>query len=456
LWDLASGDELAQLISLGGPGWLVVTPNGLFDGSAEGRQKVSFRIPNRRGLVPVDRFFQDFFTPGLLPVLWRGERRMPGGEVSATSAPTVRILSPRQGGAVTDRTVTLEVEVRDEGGGIQGPWLFHNGARVLVNQDKEKRDRAVRCRFSVELVEGDNRLEIHAAAAEGAREESEPATLALRYEKPLDRPTLHLVAVGVSKYAQGSLQLKFARADAEALAGLFDGRGKALYQEVKLHPLLDEAATRQKITTTLSKVAQQARTQDTLLLFVAGHGTLVGQRYYFIPHDFRTQSGKSRDEDVREQGIPADILSDFLSSGPALKRMLILDTCASGGAVDLFRVASRNPFALRGEIERLSRSQGVFVLAASAATEEAKEPEPLGHGALSYALLAGLKAVNKGPLEGRSAQPSGPQQLVDVLEWFGFAAGQVPRLTREYCGQEQNVHHAGKGSSFPVLPLAIP
>jgi hypothetical protein len=33
---------------------------------------------------------------------------------------------------------------------------------------------------------------------------------------------------------------------------------------------------------------------------------------------------------------------------------MIPDTCASGGAVDLFQVVSRNPFALRGEVERLS------------------------------------------------------------------------------------------------------
>jgi uncharacterized caspase-like protein len=190
-----------------------------------------------------------------------------------------------------------------------------------------------------------------------------------------------------------------------------------------------------------------------LLLFLAGHGAMVGQRYYFIPHDFQTRPGKSRDDDVRDQGVAVDVLGDFLSSGPALKRLLILDTCASGGAVDLFRVASRNPFVFRGEVERLSRSQGVHMVAASAATEEAKELEALGHGVLSYALLAGLRAVNQGPLQRKWVQASGPEQTVDVLEWFSFAAGHVPRLTRELCGQEQNVHTAGKGSSFPVLTL---
>jgi hypothetical protein len=68
-------------------------------------------------------------------------------------------------------------------------------------------------------------------------------------------------------------------------------------------------------------------------------------------------------------------------------------------------------------------------------------------------MLAGLKAVDKGPLERKWVQTSSPQQVVEVAEWFGYVAGHVPRLTKEFCGAEQNVHTAGRGASFPVLPL---
>lgn len=172
--------------------------------------------------------------------------------------------------------------------------------------------------------------------------------------------------------------------------------------------------------------------------------------------EFEIHREASRDDDIRQQGLPADVLADFLSLGSALKRILILDTCASGGAVDLFQVASRNPFAFRGEIERLARSHGVYMIGASAATEEAKESEALGHGVLTYALLAGMRAVDRGPLERNWVQPQNPQQVVDVLDWFSFASGHVPRLTQEFCGAEQSVHTAGRGSSFPVLPLLEP
>ncbi len=306
--------------------------------------------------------------------------------------------------------------------------------------------------FKVSLVQGDNRFEVKAACADESWE-SEPALITLRYEKPLDKPVLHVVAIGISKYAQDSYKLKYAKDDAKALADLFDKRGKALYRETKVTKLVDEDATREKIREAMNRIPKQAQPQDTLVLFLAGHGAMVGQRYYFVPHDFKIHKDRKLEEDIRDQGLPADELADFLSAGPALKRLLIIDTCASGGAVDLFKVAARNPFAFRGEVERLSRSQGVCILAAASASEEAKEPEALGHGVLTYTLLAAMKAVDGGPRERKWLEPAGKEQMVDVLEWFSYAEGHVRRLTKEYCGQEQNVHMGMRGSSFPVLPI---
>lgn len=453
LWDAASGTELAKLIGTSeGGDWLVITPEGLFDGSAGGRQKVSYRVGEGLNVVPVDRFFQDFYRPGLLASLWQQGPVKPKVELFHNQPPLVRIVSPAQDGAAQSNRVTLEVEVVDQGGGVQGPWLMHNGARTLARGQAERQEKTVKRRFEVALIEGENRFEVQAASADGSWE-AEPAVRVLRYESRLQPPVLRMVAVGISRYAEPAYRLRFAREDAETLAELFRRRGGTLYQKVEVTPLLDSEATGKRIRQTMEHISQQANPQDTLILFLAGHGAMVGQRYYFIPYDFHNRPDKRVEEDIRQQGLPVDVLGDFLAMGPALKRMLILDTCASGGAVDLFQIASRNPFALRGEIERLSRSQGVYVIAASAASEDAKEAEDLGHGVLTYALLAGLKAVDAGPLERISIQPSNPNQVIDVLEWFSFASGHVPRLTEELCGQEQSVHMAGRGSSFPVLPL---
>ena len=45
LWDVATGDELAAMVGLNfAKDWLVITPDGLFDGSRLGREMVSFRF----------------------------------------------------------------------------------------------------------------------------------------------------------------------------------------------------------------------------------------------------------------------------------------------------------------------------------------------------------------------------------------------------------------------------
>ena len=93
-------------------------------------------------------------------------------------------------------------------------------------------------------------------------------------------PELYLVAIGVNQYAEGAMNLKFASTDAEAMATLFQQRGKALYGDGKVHvtQLLDDQATKAGIKKAMEDVAKKAKPQDTLVLAMAGHGTMVGQR----------------------------------------------------------------------------------------------------------------------------------------------------------------------------------
>ena len=101
--DFLTGDLLLRIILLGGLDWLAVTPDGLFDGSPGGRERVMFRVGGGLTLVPVDRFYQDFHYPGLIEAIWRGERPMPSAdfsEIAANKPPTLEITAPQQGGEV--------------------------------------------------------------------------------------------------------------------------------------------------------------------------------------------------------------------------------------------------------------------------------------------------------------------------------------------------------------------
>ena len=452
LWDLATGCELLQLVNVDDQGnWLVTTPEGLFDGSEKGRQAVTFRVGGGLNVVPVDRFFQDFYYPGLLAAIWRGERPMPTTKFADKLAPAIQIISPEHGGTVDSAQLELQVDVTDRGGGVKGPWLLQNGARVLSPGNPVPKGKTVERTFEVALIEGDNRIEVCAASEDGSWE-SEPEVITFTYDKPVAKPQLHLVAVGVNQYAEETMRLKFAADDATAVAQLFTTRGPALYGAGRVHVthVLDNQATSDGIRRAIEGVAKQAKPQDTFLLFLAGHGTTIGQRYYFIPHDFKHQSDRL-DEDIRKQGLAGDVVGDWVGSVPALKRIVIFDTCQSGATIRL-PIGTRNPFAFRGALERLSRAQGLFTIAAASASEEAQEVDELGHGVLTYALLAGLAAVDEGPLKNQHVKTE-EANTINVREWFGYAQDKVPLLTKLHFGQEQFVGFSGQGQSFPVLPL---
>ena len=450
LWDIATGRELLRMITVDNrKDWLVVTPEGLFDGSAGGRQKVAFRIGDGLNVVPVDRFFQDFYYPGLLAAIWRGERPMPKVRFGEQVPPTVRIISPEKGGTIGEGVVTMEVEVVDRGGGISGPWIRQNGMKVAADGETTRDGETVRQRFQLALVEGTNEIEIQAASGDGAWE-SEPARMVFDYQEPPKKSNLYLISVGVSDYPGDRLDLQYARTDAEAVAELFSARGPSLYEHVFRTSLRNQDATKSRILSAIRTVAAQAAPRDTVVLFLAGHGAMVDDQYYFLPGDFKIEKDHW-DEAVMRSALSAAEVGQTLTTVPALKRLLVFDTGQSG--VVAKKNMSRNPFAFRGAIERLARAQGGFTIAACPSTSEAHEVSDLRHGVLTYSLLAGLKATDAGPLLKQWVKPDAEDRVVRVLPWFGFADSHVRDLTQEFFGRAQPIQHSSLGVSFPVLPI---
>ena len=73
LWDPATGKERCRLYSFdAGKDWLVVTPEGLFDGSAGAWRFVAYRVPGTLTLVDDDATRRLHHRPGLLAELWKG------------------------------------------------------------------------------------------------------------------------------------------------------------------------------------------------------------------------------------------------------------------------------------------------------------------------------------------------------------------------------------------------
>jgi hypothetical protein len=76
IWDADSGNELAALYSLDeDKDWLVVTPDGHYDGSQGAERFIRFRRPGTLDFVPLEQVRGRFHRPGLLAEVWNDEGR---------------------------------------------------------------------------------------------------------------------------------------------------------------------------------------------------------------------------------------------------------------------------------------------------------------------------------------------------------------------------------------------
>ncbi len=438
LWGVAKKRQLASLVALGARDWAVSTPDGLFDGTPGAQALMEWRIGDR--LYGLEQFFNDFYSPSLLARLLAGERPRPRLDMGRLRPPPeVRIVSPA-GPIQTDQPkVRLRVVVQDRGGGTSPVWIYHNGHRLPTPRGAVAVG-GVGHAIEVELVEGRNHLRATSFNADRSVESRGDEVSVQLTLPPAQRPTLFILAAGIDKY-RGGMNLNFARADARAIAKSFP---QGLFGKVEPRVLLDTAASRQGLLEALKQLAKVARPRDAVIVYLAGHGTLVGQVFYFLPWDARVDS----EDAIRISSISQQELGEALTHIRATKQILVLDACHSGASAKALgaMLASRDAVGLIRAQQRLARSSGTFLIAAATSDQYAKEVPELGHGVLTYAFLRGLGLAGKPPAATLNAD-----RQVTVNALLGFLADEVPRLTAKHHGGRQNPVQASTGQDFPLV-----
>lgn len=448
LWDLATGRELLTLTTdASRRSWAVASPEGLFDATESGRRLLGFRFPKPPS-PEIDRFFAEGFRPGLLTEVVRRQWPAPEKPLGRSKPPLLKFAAPKAR-VSSAPDVAVAVDVTDQGGGVSPLVVEVNGARVIVRTKSEPAadGKSARVSFAVSLTPGPNRIRVRAAGADGSWESR--ADLEVTHPRaPEHRSRMYVVAVGVGNYAESGLKLAYPAEDAAAVAELLRVRGGKLHDRVDVIPLLDAEAKRTAVEDAVRDVAELTRPQDTLLVILCGHGAFLGGRLYFAPHDLRVGSDRPA-EALRARGLPVDELAGAMASARALNRVLVVDAASSGAAFGAAG-SGRSETALRGAVERLARAHGVHVLVAAGYTDRAVEFPELGHGALSYALLAAA-GIDRGPLKGRPLEPAAGE--VDVTDWFHSAAGHAGPLLEKLTGAPQGVQSSSRANAFPILVL---
>jgi WD40 repeat protein len=434
IWREADGSELATMALLGDGDWMVVTPDGLFDGSPAAWQQIIWRFGDTFDVAPVELFFADFYYPGLLADILAGKRPAAPSDLSQKDRRQPK-LTLAQGGAanataVAARRVTVKINVTEAPAGAQDVRLFRNGSLVRVwRGDVLKGGSSATLEATVPVVAGENRLTAYAFNRDNVK--SADATLIITGDERLRRQgTTYIVSAGVNQYQRNPFfrNLKYAVADADSFAAEVRSQQERLkrYERVEVIKLTDAAATKTDILGALSRLAEKVEPEDAVIFYFAGHGMAAGGKFYLIPHDFGGENAPAQPDAqamlermLAARGISDRELTQAFEGVDAGQLSMIIDACNSGQALGGER-DGYGPMNAKG-LAQLAYEKGMYILTAAQSFQAAQEVNVLGHGLLTYVLVdEGLKqsAADRRPHDG----------AVIMREWLDYAADRVPQV----------------------------
>ncbi|MEQ8560967.1 MAG: caspase family protein, partial [Cytophagales bacterium] len=142
---------------------------------------------------------------------------------------------------------------------------------------------------------------------------------------------------------------------------------------------------------------------------------------------------------LEETALSAAEVQKHLQGISALKQIIIMDACQSGGSVEL--LAQRGAPEEKA-IAQLSRSSGIHVMASAGSDQYATEFQHLGHGLFTYLLLEALEGKADGAPD---------DDKVTIYELKSFLDDRVPSLSQKEKGSPQYPFTFSRGMDFPLV-----
>jgi WD40 repeat protein len=404
LWNLKTRELLVTLFQGTDGEWVMWTPQGFYAASGPGAELIGWQI-NRGPLREAD-----YVTAAQLrahlnrPDIVARAIQLASASAAAKEAhganfdlndlinkpvPRLRIVSPDGKARLHGGQVQATVELEATPDPVKIIRIQVNGRQVAEKQPEEGAGFAAGpVTFDVPLAKGPNKIAI--AAVNDTGETVASVTVTHEGEGDLDkRGTLYILAVGVDDYKglgnvcgdnhKQSCDLLFAGADAKAFAGAMEARAGPLHERVVKRVLVNgagehDAPTAANILDALGTL-RGAKKNDTVMLFVSGHGINEGPNYRFAPTN--AEWGKSttlRPATV----VPWYAFQETLTEAGG-RRILFLDTCHSGNAFNQKLLSD-------------SYEANIMVYSSARWDQTAVESDMLGggHGLFAYALVEGV------------------------------------------------------------------
>lgn len=311
------------------------------------------------------------------------------------------------------------------------PVFGKNGISLREGKLKKWKDT-----LSIQLSSGSNQIQVSCLNEKGVESLLEDITI--NYRAPARKPDLYLLALGVSRYADSSMDLRYAARDAANVVDLFGGQ-KGVFGNVYAKQLINEQVTKIQVLA-LKDWLKQSKIDDRVIIFMAGHGLVDANLDYYLATydlDFNNPAVK---------GLPYDAIDNLLDGIPARQKLILLDACHSGeidkesvvlvkekqaenGAVT-FRSFETHPVAQQLGLQNsfdlmktlfvdLRRSSGATAISSAGGMEFAMEGDAWKNGVFTWFLKKGLKGNDA------DTNKDGAVMISELQKWLGEVVEKV-------------------------------
>jgi tetratricopeptide (TPR) repeat protein len=222
----------------------------------------------------------------------------------------------------------------------------------------------------------------------------------------------YALIIGISKYQRTDLSLQYAHSDATTFSQLLSSPRGGGVPASNILLLTDEKATTAAVRNGFQDFLKRRATKnDTVIILIAGHGTVDNRSGYILTHD-------SDPQDLSSTALPmAELQSLFEDQLQKVgKVLLFVDVCKAG------TIGSIQSTGINSNVQQLGEIEGdLFGLLASRPREVSFEGPEFGggHGAFSYFVLKGMEG----------AADTDGNKTVTASELIDYVSKQVPDAT---------------------------
>ncbi|MFT5602362.1 MAG: WD40 repeat protein [Flavobacteriales bacterium] len=340
VWDRNSCKEIATMIAFNSEDLIIYTPDNYYMSSTKALENVSLKLENK--LYSFEQFDLKLNRPDIICErleksskniikAYRSfyEKRLKKSgfkleDIRVRVSPPKIYVDANQIPVTTPLdAITFPVRIEDGVYNIDRLIVVVNGVPIFGSKGIDLtiyNSQSIEHDVAVNLVKGYNKIQLYAYNENGEKSYYETIRIVSSFDAV--KGDLYVISIGVDKFIQSDFNLQYAAKDARDILNKMSLK-EGQYNKVMPKLLINEDVTKENILG-IKSMLSQAKPNDVVVIFIAGHGLLdENLDYFFATYDIDFN-------DPSKLGVSYGMLEALLEECKAYSKLLLMDTCHSG------------------------------------------------------------------------------------------------------------------------------